>query len=890
MEQNKERYEFLKWGQENLDNFKIVPPGTGICHQVNLENLAKVAWFNEDNLVYPDTCVGTDSHTTMVNGIGVLGWGVGGIEAESVMLGESISLLLPEVIGFKLIGRLKEGVTATDLALTVTQILRKKGVVDKFVEFFGSGVESLPISDRATIANMAPEYGATCGIFPVDNKTLEYLRQTARSEEQIALIKAYFHAQGMFGAQNEAVYTDIIELDLSSVEACLAGPKRPQDRVNLSKVAIEYRKALLEAKKGLILETQNLLIRPFSEADLEDLHTLHEDKNVVQLVGATDINGTQNWLNMLLEQYQKHGFSQFYVSEKSSGKFVGKAGFLEISNEARKPLEKAHLGKNEYSAFLKTEVIGRYEAELAKALLEWYENNYETELFAYGFESDEVRVDIYKNLEFTEILRENARIAYTVPIKPKKAVLRDGSVVIAAITSCTNTSNPSVLIAAGLLAKKAVEAGLSVPNFVKTSLAPGSRAVEAYLINSGLQKYLDKLGFNIVGFGCTTCIGNSGPLQEDFESEINKNGLYVGAVISGNRNFEGRVHPLVKANFLASPPLVVAYALVGHLNKNIAREPIGKDLNGKNVYLRDIWPTNEEIEQAVNKFVRREIFEEKYANVFEGTKEWQSIYTKKADIFEWNADSTYIENPPYFENINEENVLDDIKNARILLLLGDSVTTDHISPAGNIAKDSPAGKFLTEKNISYPDFNSYGARRGSHSVMMRGTFANIRIKNEIAEGREGWWTKDFKTGQIKPIYEVAMESKEAKTPLIVIAGKEYGTGSSRDWAAKGTKLLGVKAVIAESFERIHRSNLIGMGVVPFTFINGFTRADLQLSGLETFEIIGIKELGIEKKCVLRVCHADGLVREIEILARVNTQTELDFLRSGGIMQYVVKKY
>ena len=727
MERNKERYEFLKWGQKSFNNFFVVPPGTGICHQINIEHIAPVV-AQRDGVLFFDTLVGTDSHTTMVNGLGVLGWGVGGIEAESVMLGQSVSLLLPEVIGFELKGKLSEGITATDLILTITQMLRSKGVVEKFVEFFGEGLLSLSLEDRATIANMAPEYGATCGIFPIDEKTIDYLTLTGRSNEQIEIVREYAKVQGVFGGNNDAEFTETLVLELDAVKPCISGPKRPQDKLELDAVPNNFN------------ETFKL-------------------ENAIE-------NGTSE--------------------------------------------------------------------------------------------------------------------------------IKDGSVVIAAITSCTNTSNPSVLIAAGLLAKKAVEMGLKVPSFVKTSLAPGSRVAEKYLAQSGLQTYLDALGFNVVGFGCTTCIGNSGPLKPEFEKEISEKNLTVAGVLSGNRNFEGRVHALVKANYLASPPLVVAYALLGTVRKDILSEAIGVDLNGNEVFLKDIWPSNDEIQSVLKQFVTREVFVEKYANIYEGTKEWQAIKVVQSDVYPWQNSSTYIENPPYFEGMNKDSSgkIGDIINAKPLLILGDSITTDHISPAGNIAKNSPAAKFLQENGVQSADFNSYGARRGSHSVMMRGTFANIRIKNEMAMEngimKEGGYSKNFITGEILPVYDVAMNHKQNGTPMVVVAGKEYGTGSSRDWAAKGTYLLGVKAVIAESFERIHRSNLVGMGVLPFVFMNGENRKTLNLKGDELISIKNLQNLTPSQEVQAEIEYADGTKKEITIISRINTNPELEYIKNGGIMHFVIR--
>uniref|UniRef100_UPI000F083F5B aconitate hydratase AcnA n=1 Tax=Pseudomonas viridiflava TaxID=33069 RepID=UPI000F083F5B len=693
MQRNGERYAFLRWGQSAFDNFSVVPPGTGICHQVNLEYLGRTVWTKEEDgrtYAFPDTLVGTDSHTTMINGLGVLGWGVGGIEAEAAMLGQPVSMLIPEVIGFKLTGKLKEGITATDLVLTVTQMLRKKGVVGKFVEFFGDGLADLPLADRATIANMAPEYGATCGFFPVDDVTLDYLRLSGRPDETVKLVEAYSKAQGLWRLPGqEPVFTDSLELDMSTVEASLAGPKRPQDRVALPNVAQAFSDFLGLQVKPAIVE----------EGRLE--------------------------------------------SEGGGGVAVG--------NEAQ---------------------VG---GEIS------YEHNGETHR------------------------------------------LKDGAVVIAAITSCTNTSNPSVMMAAGLVAKKAVEKGLQRKPWVKSSLAPGSKVVTDYYKAAGLTEYLDKLGFDLVGYGCTTCIGNSGPLLEPIEKAIQQSDLTVASVLSGNRNFEGRVHPLVKTNWLASPPLVVAYALAGSVRIDISSEPLGEGSDGKPVYLRDIWPTQKEIAEAVES-VNTSMFHKEYAEVFAGDEQWQSIEVPQAATYVWQDDSTYIQHPPFFEDIGGPlPVIKDVENARILALLGDSVTTDHISPAGNIKADSPAGRYLKEKGVDYQDFNSYGSRRGNHEVMMRGTFANIRIRNEMLGGEEGGNTVHVPSGDKLAIYDAAMRYQQEGTPLVIIAGQEYGTGSSRDWAAKGTNLLGVKAVIAESFERIHRSNLVCMVVLPLQFKYGQTR-------------------------------------------------------------------
>ncbi|WP_122872284.1 aconitate hydratase AcnA [Pseudomonas viridiflava] len=761
MQRNGERYAFLRWGQSAFDNFSVVPPGTGICHQVNLEYLGRTVWTKEEDgrtYAFPDTLVGTDSHTTMINGLGVLGWGVGGIEAEAAMLGQPVSMLIPEVIGFKLTGKLKEGITATDLVLTVTQMLRKKGVVGKFVEFFGDGLADLPLADRATIANMAPEYGATCGFFPVDDVTLDYLRLSGRPDDTVKLVEAYSKAQGLWRLPGqEPVFTDSLELDMSTVEASLAGPKRPQDRVALPNVAQAFSDFLGLQVKPAIVE----------EGRLE--------------------------------------------SEGGGGVAVG--------NEAQ---------------------VG---GEIS------YEHNGETHR------------------------------------------LKDGAVVIAAITSCTNTSNPSVMMAAGLVAKKAVEKGLQRKPWVKSSLAPGSKVVTDYYKAAGLTEYLDKLGFDLVGYGCTTCIGNSGPLLEPIEKAIQQSDLTVASVLSGNRNFEGRVHPLVKTNWLASPPLVVAYALAGSVRIDISSEPLGEGSDGKPVYLRDIWPTQKEIAEAVES-VNTIMFHKEYAEVFAGDEQWQSIEVPQAATYVWQDDSTYIQHPPFFEDIGGPlPVIKDVENARILALLGDSVTTDHISPAGNIKADSPAGRYLKEKGVDYQDFNSYGSRRGNHEVMMRGTFANIRIRNEMLGGEEGGNTVHVPFGDKLAIYDAAMRYQQEGTPLVIIAGQEYGTGSSRDWAAKGTNLLGVKAVIAESFERIHRSNLVGMGVLPLQFKNGQTRKSLNLSGKETLSITGLTDADIRPGIGLQlhITREDGSQETVDVLCRIDTLNEVEYFKSGGILHYVLRQ-
>ncbi len=736
-ERNGERYAFLRWGQKAFDNFRVVPPGVGICHQVNLEYLAKGVWTGGEDgrtLAYPDTLVGTDSHTTMINGLGVLGWGVGGIEAEAAMLGQPISMLIPEVVGFKLSGALKEGTTATDLVLTVVEMLRKKGVVGKFVEFYGDGLDNLPLADRATIANMGPEYGATCGIFPIDSETIRFMKFTGRDEETVALVEAYAKAQGMWRATGDAdpLFTDTLELDMGTVEPSLAGPKRPQDRVALSGAAEAFKKVL-----------PSLL--PDAPADRE-----------IPVAGA------------------------------------------------------------DYS-------------------------------------------------------------------------LNDGDVVIAAITSCTNTSNPSVLMAAGLVAKKAVEKGLASKPWVKTSLAPGSQVVTDYLAKAGLQTYLDQLGFTLAGYGCTTCIGNSGPLAEPIAEAIDGNNMVATAVLSGNRNFEGRISPQVKANYLASPPLVVAYALAGSLKVDVASESLGKDKDGNDVFLKDIWPSAKEVADAVEQFITPEMYRSRYANVFDGPPEWQAVQVAEGETYGWDIASTYVQHPPYFQDMDPEpKDPEDILDARPLAILGDSVTTDHISPAGSIKGDSPAGKYLTEHQVSVKDYNSYGARRGNHQVMMRGTFANIRIRNEMAPGTEGGVTTYQPDGGVMPIYDAAMKYADAGVPLVVVAGKEYGTGSSRDWAAKGTNLLGVKAVICESFERIHRSNLVGMGVLPLQFKGGIDRKTLGLDGTERFTITGVAALKPRQEVEVTITRADGSTETVTTLCRIDTLDELDYFRNGGILQYVLR--
>lgn len=738
MKRNGERYEFLRWGQQAFDNFRVVPPGTGICHQVNLEYLGQVVWTRDEDgktIAYPDTLVGTDSHTTMINGLGVLGWGVGGIEAEAAMLGQPVSMLIPEVVGMRLTGKLNEGVTATDLVLTVTQMLRKQGVVGKFVEFFGPGLDHLPLADRATIGNMAPEYGATCGFFPVDQITLDYLRLTGRDEERIALVEAYSKAQGMWRdtSSPDPLFTATLELDLSEVQPSLAGPKRPQDRVSLGDIGASF---------DLLLETSG-----------------------------------------------------------------------------RKP---------------------------------------------------------------------QADQGFAVAGEPFD--LKHGAVVIAAITSCTNTSNPNVLMAAGLVAKKALERGLQRKPWVKSSLAPGSKVVTDYLERAGLTTYLDQLGFNLVGYGCTTCIGNSGPLPEAIGQTITDNDLIVSSVLSGNRNFEGRVHPMVKANWLASPPLVVAFALAGTTRIDMNSEPLGYDAQNRPVYLRDIWPTSAEVSEAVAK-IDGQMFRTRYADVFTGDEHWQSIAVTPGDTYTWNDSSSYVQNPPFFEHIGQPpQPPRNIENARILALFGDSITTDHISPAGNIKASSPAGLYLQQLGVQPEDFNSYGSRRGNHEVMMRGTFANIRIKNEMLGGEEGGNTLYQPGGEKLSIYDAAMRYQTEGVPLVVIAGKEYGTGSSRDWAAKGTNLLGVKAVIAESFERIHRSNLIGMGVLALQFVDGQTRQTLGLDGTEKLSIRGLSvDIKPRQMLTVDVERTDGSRNSFQVLCRIDTLNEVQYFKAGGILHFVLRQ-
>ena len=773
-QRNRERYAFLKWGQTAFRNFSAVPPGMGICHQVNLEYLARVVFTTEIGgvlIAYPDTLVGTDSHTTMINGLGVLGWGVGGIEAEAAMLGQAVSMLVPQVVGYRLVGKLREGATATDLVLTVTQALRKLGVVGKFVEFYGPGVAELPLADRATISNMAPEYGATCGIFPVDEETLRYLRLTGRSEEQIALVEAYYKAQGLFQTAStpEADYTLTLDLDLANVEPCVAGPKRPQDRV---------------------------LLRDVPALFAEELPNL-----------------------------------------------------LSIT---AKPLGTRTAAEWKRVAVADAAVMAKVPAHGPKTVKE-----------RFGVDPDKY--------------------------------LDHGSVVIAAITSCTNTSNPSVMVAAGILAKKAVEKGLSVPPWVKTSLAPGSRVVTDYYAKAGLLPYLEKLRFNVVGYGCTTCIGNSGPLSADVKQSIDEHGLVAVSVLSGNRNFEGRVNVDVRANYLMSPPLVVAYALAGRIDHNFETDPLGVDSQGKPVYLRDIWPTQAEVATAIEKGLSSESFRKEYATVSFGDSNWQGLKFPTGEVYQWEPDSTYIRKAPYFDCITRTPApVTDISGARVLAVLGDSVTTDHISPAGNIKANGPAGKYLAAHGVKPAEFNSYGSRRGNHEVMVRGTFANVRLRNKLAPGTEGGVTRLLPEGEIMSIFDASVKYAERGVPLVILAGKEYGSGSSRDWAAKGPKLLGVRAVIAESFERIHRSNLVGMGILPLQFAEGQSAESLGLTGEEVYDFAGLTKLlahRMEKGRTLTVKAkaADGAVKEFTAKVRIDTPQEIEYFEHGGILQYVLRQ-
>ena len=784
-QRNRERYAFLKWGQTAFRNFSAVPPGMGICHQVNLEHLARVVFTTEGAKpqAYPDTLVGTDSHTTMINGLGVLGWGVGGIEAEAAMLGQPVSMLVPQVVGFRLTGKLREGATATDLVLTVTEMLRKLGVVGKFVEFYGPGIAELPLADRATIGNMAPEYGATCGLFPVDAETLRYLRLTGRNAEQIALVEAYFKEQGLFHTPDalEAEYSQTLSLDLATVESSVAGPKRPQDRVLLREAGASFRKQLPS------------LLGP------------NADK----------------------------------VGQRQAIRWEGEGG---------------HASAN-----------GNVQSTHASP-----------ELSANG----------------NEHIAATAKERFGVDVEP---YLDHGSIVIAAITSCTNTSNPSVMVAAGLLAKKAVEKGLSVPPWVKTSLAPGSRVVTDYYDKAGLTQWLDKLRFNTVGYGCTTCIGNSGPLPSDISKAIEDHSLVAVSVLSGNRNFEGRINSEVRANYLMSPPLVVAYALAGRIDHDFDKDPLGKDATGQSVFLRDIWPTQQEVSSVIASAITSESFTKEYATVTQGDANWQKLSFPTGDVYQWEPDSTYIRKAPYFDGMPAQPApVKEISGARVLAVLGDSVTTDHISPAGSIKLNGPAGKYLTEHGVKPADFNSYGSRRGNHEVMVRGTFANVRLRNKLAPGTEGGVTRLLPEGEGMSIYDASVKYAERGTPLIILAGKEYGSGSSRDWAAKGPRLLGVRAVIAESFERIHRSNLVGMGILPLQFEAGKTAESLGLTGEETYDVVGLRErldsrFAIGRTVAVRAIDAGGKTKTFQARIRIDTPQEIFYFEHGGILQYVLRQ-
>ncbi|MBC9731922.1 aconitate hydratase [Nocardioides marmotae] len=798
-ERNRERYQFLRWGQGAFDDFKVVPPGTGIVHQVNIEHLARTVMVR-DGVAYPDTCVGTDSHTTMVNGIGVVGWGVGGIEAEAAMLGQPVSMLIPRVVGFKLNGDLPEGSTATDLVLTITEMLRKHGVVGKFVEFYGPGVSALPLANRATIGNMSPEFGSTIAVFPIDEQTIDYLKLTGRSEEQLKLVEAYAKTQGLWHDPDaEPRYSEKLELDLSTVVPSLAGPKRPQDRVALSDAREAFRIALAD------------------------------------YVSADETGGED----------RKPGVPQ---NDKPYGVTTGADEASAESFPSSDPPASNGNGDGH---------------DDAAAPADWHS----AAANADGRPSDPVKVTLEDGREFE---------------------LDHGAVAIAAITSCTNTSNPSVMIGAALLAKKAVEKGLTTKPWVKTTLAPGSQVVSDYYERAGLTPYLDKLGFNLVGYGCTTCIGNSGPLIPEVSAAVNEKDLAVVSVLSGNRNFEGRINPDVKMNYLASPPLVVAYALAGSMDVDLFNDPLGQDTDGNDVYMKDIWPSPQEVERVIGESITSDMFDSSYADVFAGDERWQSLSTPEGDTFAWDPESTYVRKPPYFDGMPDEpEAVTDIEGARVLLKLGDSVTTDHISPAGAIKKDSPAGKYLAEHGVENRDFNSYGSRRGNHEVMIRGTFANIRLRNQLAPGTEGGFTRDFTNGgEVTSVFEASENYIAAGTPLVVLAGKEYGSGSSRDWAAKGTSLLGVKAVIAESYERIHRSNLIGMGVIPLQFPEGQTAESLGLTGEEEFSITGITELN-EGRTPKTVKVKAGDV-EFDAVVRIDTPGEANYYRNGGIMQYVLR--
>jgi aconitate hydratase len=828
-ERNRERYEFLKWGQQAFDNFSVVPPATGIIHQVNLEYLAKGV-IVKDGVAMPDTLVGTDSHTTMINGLGVLGWGVGGIEAEAVTLGQPYYMLVPEVIGFKLTGALKEGVTATDLVLTVTQMLRSHGVVGKFVEFYGDGLSKLSLPDRATIANMSPEFGATCTFFPVDTETLRYLRGTGRDEELVELVGAYSKEQGLWRTDEmpEPRFSETLDLDLGSVEASLAGPRRPQDRVALDDMQPSFRQALAEMVDPDHPLLGNGREDAYDRADEESFPASDVPNPDIPVArgGPNEAEGKEGGAVSTGESHSEDDTESFPASDTP-------AGAADATNEG---------GGDPTSGGPEN---GKPEAGPTGAI--------------------------------------------TVTVDGEELSLRHGSAVIAAITSCTNTSNPSVMMGAGLLARKAVEKGLSVAPHVKTSLAPGSKVVTEYLQTSGLLDPLEKLKFDVVGYGCTTCIGNSGPLAEEISAAVEENDLVVAAVLSGNRNFEGRINPDVRANYLASPPLVVAYALAGTVDIDLSRDPLGEDGDGNPVYLQDIWPSQEEVAREIENALDPEIYKEQYADVYTGNEQWNDVEVPSGDLYEWDPESTYIQEPSFFKDMGPEaEDLEDIEGARVLVKVGDSVTTDHISPAGAIPSKMPAGQYLIQKGVDPRDFNSYGSRRGNHEVMVRGTFGNIRLRNQLVD-KEGGYTVHLPDGEETTIYEASLKYEEENVPLVVLAGKEYGSGSSRDWAAKGSFLLGVKAVIAESFERIHRSNLIGMGVLPLQFSEGESAESLGLTGHESFDIAGLAGLEPGKELTVKATSDDGEGKEFQVKARVDSPVEVEYLRNGGILQTVLRQ-
>ena len=836
-ERNRERYEFLKWGQQAFDNFSVVPPATGIIHQVNLEYLAKGVVV-KDGVAMPDTLVGTDSHTPMINGLGVLGWGVGGIEAEAVTLGQPYYMLVPEVIGFKLTGALQEGVTATDLVLTVTQMLRAHGVVGKFVEFYGEGLSKLSLPDRATIANMSPEFGATCTFFPVDMETLRYLRGTGRDEGLVELVEAYSHEQGLFRTDEQPPprFSETLELDMHTVESSLAGPRRPQDRVALTDMQPSFRQALAD-----MVGLDHALVRNGKNGQAEDPHDEADEESFP----ASDTP------------------SQDPLAGRAGGaasEAEGKEGGAFSTGESHDTDDTESFPTSDAPAGA-ADATGKGDADPTSGAEP---------------EADEPEAEPTGTV--------------TVTVDGEELSLKHGSAVIAAITSCTNTSNPSVMMGAGLLAKKAVERGLTVAPHVKTSLAPGSKVVTEYLQTSGLLDPLEQLKFDVVGYGCTTCIGNSGPLAEEISAAVDENDLVVAAVLSGNRNFEGRINPDVRANYLASPPLVVAYALAGTVDIDLSKDPLGEDKSGNPVYLKDVWPSQEEVAREVENALDPSIYNEQYADVYTGNEQWNNVEVPEGDLYEWDPDSTYIQEPSFFKDMGPEaEDLDDIEGARVLVQVGDSVTTDHISPAGAIPSKMPAGQYLIEKGVDPRNFNSYGSRRGNHEVMVRGTFGNIRLRNKLAGGKEGGYTVHLPDGEETTIYEASLKYQEENVPLLVLAGKEYGSGSSRDWAAKGSFLLGIRAVIAESFERIHRSNLIGMGVLPLQYVEGESADSLGLTGHESYDIKGLADLEPGKELTVRVTGDDSDTKEFKVKARVDSPVEVEYLRNGGILHTVLRQ-